>query len=69
MGQAISLRTLSKAELLGTKLIGLGDRSGRDEEDIVGMKPTRKELTEAYDWANHLTRRLAPILRKLGYEL
>lgn len=75
----IKLRTLSKSELLFTKLIGLGDRIGRDEDDILAMKPTREEMIEAFQWAKnydgsprwdtHLLGRLQPRLEKLGYGL
>lgn len=77
-GKAIQLKTLSRIELLGTKLIGLGDRFDRDENDIVELKPSKEEMLEAYEWAksydanpewgNHLKKRLKPICRKLGYE-
>lgn len=78
-GTSIKLSTLSRPELLSTKLIGLGDRYNRDEEDILLMKPTRSEMLEAFEWAknydahpkweSHLRTRLQPILEKLGYEL
>jgi len=78
-GTAIKLRTLSKPELLSTKLIGLGDRTNRDEEDIVSMNPTRQEMIEAFGWAkkydanprweSHLRERLQPLLERLGYGL
>jgi hypothetical protein len=48
-GQAIVFLTLSRADLLKTKLDAMVHR-GRDMEDVVAMKPTEKELEDSLDW-------------------
>jgi len=52
-GKALTLLTLSRTDLLATKLQGLGDRGerGPDWNDIKAMKPTTAEMLEALEWA------------------
>jgi hypothetical protein len=48
-GQSLEIYTLDRINLLRTKLAALCDR-GSDLEDVLAMKPTKKELDEAKDW-------------------
>ncbi len=52
-GKALTLFTLSRVDLLATKLQGLGDRGerGPDWNDIKAMKPTLEEMDKALRWA------------------
>jgi hypothetical protein len=48
-GEALTFFTLSRADLLKTKLDAMVHR-GRDMEDVIAMKPTKVELEESLDW-------------------
>lgn len=75
-GEAISLHTLGRLDLLRSKLFGLCDR-GLDLGDCVALAPTAEELREVLPWlqqqdANphwpaHVEEVLADLGRRLGH--
>lgn len=75
-GRAITLRTLSRLDLLHTKLFALCDR-GLDLGDCLALRPTQDELDqvapwlEARDehpgWPTHVRTTLADLARRLGH--
>ena len=75
-GQALSLDTLGRPDLLKTKLFALCDR-GTDRADCIALKPTTDELSEALpwvqeqdanpDWPAHVRQTLAELGRALGH--
>jgi len=76
--KAITLHTLSRMDLLGTKLFALCDR-GLDLNDCLSLAPTRGELLATLewvkyqdanpDWPAHVTKTLEKLAKRLGYEL
>ncbi|TXD37904.1 hypothetical protein FRC96_08040 [Lujinxingia vulgaris] len=48
-GEALTLTTLGRADLLKTKLFELCDR-GTDLADCIALAPTAEELDEAQPW-------------------
>ena len=77
-GQALSLQTLGRADLLKTKLFAFCDRQ-TDREDCIALKPTKDELIDAHRWVkiqdanpgwpNHVTNQFIGLAGKLGYGL
>jgi hypothetical protein len=77
-GEAITLHTLGRLDLLRTKLFGLCDR-GLDLGDCIALAPTPIELRELLPWLQeqdahpgwpeHVETTLADLARKLGHEL
>lgn len=51
-GQALTLHTLGRADLLKTKLYAYCDR-GDDFKDCLALKPSQPEIDGAYDWVSH----------------
>lgn len=49
VGEALHLKTLSRSDLLKTKLFAYCDR-GTDLADCIAMAPTEEELNEALQW-------------------
>jgi hypothetical protein len=76
-GQALEIYTLDRINLLRTKLAALCDR-GSDLEDVLAMKPTKKELDEAIDWVKqydsnelwptHVEQQIKKVKEKLGID-
>lgn len=48
-GKALTFITLSRLDLLKTKLDAMVQR-GRDIDDVIAMKPTEKELEDSLPW-------------------
>lgn len=48
-GEALTFITLSRLDLLKTKLDAMVHR-GRDLDDVIAMKPTDQELEDSIDW-------------------
>ncbi len=48
-GEALTFITLSRLDLLKTKLDAMVHR-GRDMDDVIAMKPTEKELEDSIEW-------------------
>lgn len=48
-GKALTFLTLSRLDLLKTKLDAMVHR-GRDMDDVIAMKPTEEELKDSIDW-------------------
>ena len=48
-GEALTFYTLGRTDLLKTKLDAMVHR-GRDMEDVIAMKPSKKELEECLEW-------------------
>jgi hypothetical protein len=77
-GRAIVLRTLSRADLLKTKLFALCDRVF-DLQDCVAMRPSAEELADALpwleqqdlnpDWPAHVRATVGDLGRRLGHAL
>jgi hypothetical protein len=77
-GKAITFHTLSRSDLLNTKLYAYCDRQ-TDFEDCLALKPTREELLEALpwvqhqdanvDWPEHVEMQFKELASELGYEL
>jgi hypothetical protein len=77
-GAALELRTLGRAELLGSKLFALVDRN-IDLPDCVALRPTREELHDLLpwlsaqdsneEWPGYVRIVLDKLAHELGYEL
>ena len=77
-GKSLRLQTLSRKDLLITKLIGYCDR-GTDIYDCIGMKPSQKELKTSFHWVRqqdsekrwpkHVQKCFVELSRRLNYEL
>lgn len=77
-GNAITLHTLGRDDLLKSKLFALCDRAV-DRSDCIELRPTRKELLETLPWLemrdgnplwpDHVKRTLTNLAKNLGYEL
>lgn len=82
-GEGLSLQTLSRQDLLCTKLVALVDR-GQDFDDCVALAPTADELHEAWPfvadyegnaesrdvyWIPLARRQLTRLARELGYDV
>lgn len=75
-GKALTLNTLSRADLLKTKLFALCDR-GTDLLDCIALAPTAGELDEAEpwvaeqdahpQWAEHVNATLTDLRARLGH--
>lgn len=78
-GKAITAFTLSRIDLIGTKILAYCDRDERDFGDLLKIRPARSEILEveswvaAYDtnpdWPRHVRGKLENLARELGYEL
>ncbi|OFZ26728.1 MAG: hypothetical protein A2381_17210 [Bdellovibrionales bacterium RIFOXYB1_FULL_37_110] len=76
-GKNITLQTLSRQDLLLSKLFAFCDRQ-IDLQDCVAMKPTLQELRECFpwvekrdanpDWPNHVLKSFGYLSKELGYE-
>ena len=49
-GKAVTLKCISRQDLINLKLHATVARKGKDYEDILWLKPTRKELQIAKDY-------------------
>ena len=77
-GQAVTLRTLGRLDLLRSKLFALCDRA-IDLQDCLALRPTRKELEALLpwleerdanpDWPTHARATVADLGRRLGHGL
>jgi len=77
-GKALKLHTLSRADLLKTKLFAFCDR-GTDRDDCIKLNPTREELIQALpwvkdqdanvDWPKHVEETISELAEVLGYGL
>ncbi len=77
-GKALSLLTLSREDLLKTKLFAFFDRD-RDLEDCLALKPTREEFKAAIEWVKlqdanpdgpeHIKRSITNLEKMVGHEL
>jgi hypothetical protein len=77
-GRAVVLRTLSRGDLLKTKLFALCDR-GFDLQDCVAMQPSAEELANALpwleqqdlnpDWPAHVRSTVEDLGQRLGHGL
>lgn len=77
-GEVLTLFTLTRENLLKTKLVALCDR-GTDKVDCIALRPTKEELHAAMDWVKyqdanpdwpkHVEEILADLAKDLGYEL
>lgn len=75
-GEALTLTTLGRADLLKTKLFALCDR-GTDLADCIALAPTMQELEEAEPWLarqdmnplwpDHVRSTLADLGERLGH--
>ena len=75
--EALELLTLGRGDLLCTKLFAMCDRSGFDREDCLAMRPTPKELEDAYpwvaaqdahpDWPRHVRQQLDLLIQRLNH--
>ncbi len=75
-GEALSLQTLSRSDLLKTKIFAFCDRQ-TDRDDCIALKPTREELIDAYNWVSrqdahpnwptHVKKQFLDLAGKLGY--
>ena len=75
-GKALKLLTLHRTDLLKTKLFAYCDRDV-DREDCMALRPTEKELDEAFEWvkdqdansqwASHVTAQFGRLKKELGY--
>jgi hypothetical protein len=75
-GSAVTLRSLGRADLLGSKLFALCDR-GIDLGDCLALQPAREELREITawleerdahpDWPAHVRTTLLDLGRRLGH--
>lgn len=75
-GNAVTLRTLGRLDLLCSKLFALCDR-GLDLGDCLALQPSSEELTQLApwvqardmhpDWPEHVRATLADLARRLGY--
>ena len=75
-GDAIKFYTLSRSDLLKTKLFAFCDR-GDDLKDCIAMKPSVGELDDAITWVkerdmnpmwpDHVTSRFELLKKRLGY--
>lgn len=73
-GEALVLKTLSRSNLLKTKLFAYCDRQ-LDEGDCIALSPTEKELVESVkwiveqdtnkDWPNHVEEMINELKKKL----
>jgi hypothetical protein len=77
-GDALTLKTLGRSDLLATKLWAYCDR-GFDLDDCIKLKPTKEELLEAIKWVSHqdandswpkhVKGMFSELAKELGYEL
>lgn len=77
-GNAITLYTLGRADLLKSKLFALCDRAV-DRDDCIKLKPTQGELNDISPWLeqqdgnpvwpDHVRDTLSDLAKELGYEL
>jgi hypothetical protein len=75
-GKAIQFFTLSRVDLLKTKLFAYCDR-GDDLKDCIAMKPTSSELHSCIEWVKqrdatsgwpeHVVTRFDILKKRLGY--
>lgn len=49
-GDALTLKTLGRADLLKTKLFAYCDRTDPDFADLLKLKPTAQEIIDSADW-------------------
>lgn len=76
MGEAITLSTLGRSDLIKTKLFALCDR-GIDLRDCLALAPTEDELSDAESWVvyqdtnpmwpDHVRATLDDLRRRLGH--
>ncbi|MEI8346998.1 MAG: DUF6036 family nucleotidyltransferase [Pseudomonadota bacterium] len=77
-GEAMTLYTLSRMDLLRSKLFAYCDR-GFDLQDCLALKPTPEELQEILpwlqerdgnpDWSEHVAKIISDLAQRLGHEL
>lgn len=77
-GKALTLQTLGRVDFIGTKLDAMCQR-GDDFKDLIRMKPTQEELTQAIKWVkkqdanpgwpDFVDKQAQKVAKGLGYEL
>ncbi|MBF0313904.1 MAG: hypothetical protein HQK50_17960 [Oligoflexia bacterium] len=77
-GKSLSLQSLSRSDLLKSKLFAFCDR-GQDLQDCIALKPTKEELRDALEWVKmqdanpgwpaHVESQFIKLARKLGHGL
>lgn len=77
-GDALTLKTLGRGDLLASKLFAYCDR-GFDLDDCIKLSPTKDELLVAMkwieeldgniDWPKHVRGMFEQLAKELGYEL
>jgi len=77
-GKALQLKTLSRANLLKSKLFAYCDRDERDLSDLKHLNPSKTELHEAISWVKdrdlnpgwpkHVEEKFNQLAKVLGYE-
>ncbi|MBI3556656.1 MAG: hypothetical protein HY074_10370 [Deltaproteobacteria bacterium] len=75
-GQALTLHTLGRSDLLKSKLFAYCDR-GQDLLDCIALKPSQAELRDALDWVKaqdtnpgwpaHVEKSMARLAGRLGH--